>query len=100
MLGAICGNRLRDHCDLALIVLGMAGALRRLELVALRLEDLERVPEGLRFTVRRSKIDQEAQGAVIAIPNGRRLLPLDLVEAWLAAGLKRHGSFGDPERSP
>lgn len=85
MLAGIRGDRLRDHRDRALIALGMAGALRRSELVALRVEDLERVSEGLRLTVRRSKTDQEGHGHTIAVPNGRRLRPVDLVEAWTTA---------------
>ena len=40
---------------------GFAGALRRSELVALDVEDVEEVPEGLRVTIRRSKTDQEGR---------------------------------------
>jgi integrase len=54
--------------------------MRRAELVALRFEDLQRVPEGFRVTIRRSK------GAEIAVPEGRRLRPVRHLEAWLVAG--------------
>ena len=47
---------------------------------------LERVPEGLRVTIRRSKTDQDAAGATIAIPEGRRLRPRALLDAWLEHG--------------
>ena len=48
LLHYIRGERLRDHRNRALIALGMAAALRRSELVALRVEDLVTVREGLR----------------------------------------------------
>ncbi len=86
VLRAINGSDLRSVRDRAVLAFGMAGAFRRSELVALRLADLERVPEGLRVTVRRSKTDQDGAGATIAIPEGRRLRPKALLEAWLGRG--------------
>jgi integrase len=63
--------------------------MRRAELVALRREDIVRVPEGVRVTIRRSKSDQEGHGAEIAVPEGRRLHPVRHLEAWLtAAGIE------------
>ncbi len=85
LLHGIKGDSLRDHRDRALIAIGMAAALRRSELVALRVEDVERSKEGLRVRIARSKTDQEGLGQVIAIPNGRRLRPVALLDAWLAA---------------
>ena len=64
----------------------MAGAFRRSELVALRLSDVEWVKERLRVTIRRSKTDQGAAGATIAIPEGRRLRPEALLDAWIERG--------------
>lgn len=52
--------------------------------MALRLDDLTRVPEGLRVRVARSKTDQEGKGAVIAVPEGRRLRPVACLDAWIA----------------
>ncbi len=86
VLRAITGADLRSVRDRAVLAFGMAGAFRRSELVALRLADIERVPEGLRVTIRRSKTDQDAAGATIAIPEGRRLRPRALLEAWLEQG--------------
>ena len=75
--------------DRALILLGFAGALRRSELVALTVADLADAPDGLRVLIRRSKTDQEGQGATIAVPNGSRLRPVAAVKAWLgAAGIE------------
>ena len=72
----------------ALLALGMAGAFRRSELVALRVEDVLVVPEDLRVLVRRSKTDQEGAGATVANPDGRWLQPEVLLARWVAeAGL-------------
>ncbi len=88
ILHHITGERLRDHRDRALIALGMAAALRRSELAALRVEDLARDAQGLRIRIARSKTDQEGAGQVIAVPHGRRLRPVALLDAWLeAAGI-------------
>ena len=89
LLHYIKGERLRDHRDRALIALGMAAALRRSELVALRVEDLVTVQEGLRVRIARSKTDQDGAGEVVAVPSGKRLRPVALVEAWLGmAGIQ------------
>ncbi len=84
ILRAIPGDDLRSVRDRALLAFGMAGAFRRSELVALQLADVEWVKEGLRVTIRRGKTDQEGAGATIAIPEGRRLRPKALLEAWVA----------------
>ncbi len=84
VLRAIEGDALADVRDRALLSFGMAAALRRSELVALTVADLERGPDGLRVRVGRSKTDQEGRGAVIAVPNGRRLKPVEYLDAWLA----------------
>src|SRR5689334_16218236 len=59
ILHHIQGDGLRAVRDRALVAFGMASCLRRSELVALRHEDLTRVPEGVRVTIRRAKGDQE-----------------------------------------
>jgi integrase len=63
-MARVVGERLSEIGDRALLLIGFAGAFRRSELVALDVEDVEEVPEGLRVTIRRSKTDQEGQGAV------------------------------------
>jgi integrase len=88
ILRCISGDDLRSVRDRALLAFGMAGAFRRSELVALRLSDLERVPEGLRVTIQRSKTDQDGAGATIAIPEGTRLRPAARLDVWITqAGL-------------
>ena len=71
--------------DRALIVLGFAAALRRSELVDLKVEDVEPTAEGAFLHIRRSKTGQEGQGARIAVPSGGKLKPLEALDAWLAA---------------
>ncbi len=58
-----CPDTLRGKRDRALLLLGFAAALRRSELVALQVADLTETKEGLRVLIRRSKTDQEGQGA-------------------------------------
>jgi len=84
VLRAIDGDTLADLRDRALVAFGMAAALRRSELVALTVADLERGPDGLRVRVGRSKTDQEGRGVIIAVPDGRRLNPVAQLDAWLA----------------
>jgi integrase len=62
----------------------MAGAFRRSELAALRLEDLKFTNTGLRITIPKSKRDQEGAGQTIAISR-RALHPAGHVAAPLAA---------------
>lgn len=85
MLTAIEGEGLRAVRDRAILAIGMAAALRRSEIVALQVEHVGIVPEGLRLTIARSKTDQERKGAVIAIPEGSRIRPKALLLAWMAA---------------
>lgn len=60
-----------DKRDLAMILVGWAGAFRQSEIVALDLADIEASPSGLKIRVRRSKTDQESQGAFVGIPESR-----------------------------
>ncbi len=85
MLAAIEGDGLRAVRDRAILAIGMAAALRRSEIVALQVDHVGIVPEGLRLTIARSKTDQARQGAVIAIPEGSRIRPKALMLAWMAA---------------
>jgi len=52
----------------ALILIGFSGGFRRSELVALLIEDLEFVEEGVKILIRRSKTDQSGEGFVKGIP--------------------------------
>lgn len=85
MLAAIKGDDLRALRDRAILGVGMAAALRRSEIVALRVEHIGIVPEGLRLTIAHSKTDQARKGVVIAIPEGSRIRPKALLLAWMSA---------------
>ena len=70
--------------DRALLLLGFSAALRRSELVALDVRDLEFVREGLIVWLRRSKTDQESAGRRIAVPRGRsEVCAVMAVQQWL-----------------
>ncbi len=85
MLAVIEGAGLRAVRDRAILAIGMAAALRRSEIVALQVDHVGIVPEGLRLTIARSKTDQGREGAVIAIPEGSRIRPKSLLLAWMSA---------------
>jgi len=80
--GAALGAR-----DRAMLLLGFGAALRRSELVALRLGDVEPVPgHDLRLLVRRSKTDQHGRGEEVAIwanPGEPLFCPMIALDAWL-----------------
>lgn len=69
--------------DRALLALGLDSALRRSELVEPQLADIVLGDKGARVTIRSSKTDQEREGQVMAIPNGRTILPIARLKAWL-----------------
>jgi site-specific recombinase XerD len=91
--------------DRALLLLGFAGAFRRSELVALDIDDLHETDAGLRVNIRRSKTDQEAEGATIAILKGSLACPVVAVKNWLEAAkitsgpvfrrVRKGGAIGD-----
>lgn len=69
-------NKLIEKCDslmlgirdAAILSLGWASALRRSELIALNIGDLEFLDQGIIINVTRSKTDQEGKGCKIGIP--------------------------------
>lgn len=97
---------LPDIRDRALVLLGFAGALRRSELVALRVTDLQFGRQGLTITLQRSKTDQSGQGYKKGIPYGSNpdTCPVWAIQAWLTAAaiaegpvfrrINRHGQLG------
>ena len=80
--------------DRALLVLGLAGAMRRSELVALTVGDVQFASGGgLLLYVSRSKTDQEARGVRIGIARGNDPLtcPERTLRAWLKASRLERG---------
>jgi site-specific recombinase XerD len=104
---ATCGDDAAGIRDRAMLLLGFAAALRRSELAALNVDDIEQTRDGLVVTLRRSKMDQEGAGRRLGVPYGSRpsTCPVRAYEAWVnAAGLTegavfrpvdRHGNVGD-----
>ena len=69
--------------DRALLLLGFAGALRRAELAAIRVEHLEAGERGLRLTLPLSKGDRTGKGVSVAIPlRHHRPLPGARAARW------------------
>jgi len=64
--------------DKALLLIGFAGAFRRSELVAIMVEDIRFVPEGLVIRIGRSKTDQIGLGRngpyQLLCPSGKGIL--------------------------
>ncbi|OJV83371.1 MAG: hypothetical protein BGO37_08805 [Cellulomonas sp. 73-92] len=71
--------------DAAIILLGFASALRRSELAALTVSDIEHQPGGVVVTVSRSKTDQEGEGQRVAVVNGQHAVtdPVAALNEWL-----------------
>jgi len=70
-LARICSyipNDILGIRDRAMILVGWMGALRRSEITAIAIEDIEEEAEGLVINVRRSKIDQFGAGKRIGLP--------------------------------
>jgi site-specific recombinase XerD len=91
--------------DRAMLLLGFGAALRRSELVALAIGDVEAVANrGLRVLVRRSKTDQQGKGQDVAIwanPADPAFCPATGLDAWMRhrrAGPDMTGTAADAER--
>jgi integrase len=73
---------LRGLRDRALLLTGFAGALRRSELAAIRVEHLEKTERGLRLTLPQTKGSQ-AEAVTVPLPYGHtELCPVRALAAW------------------
>lgn len=109
LLSLMTGTKgLRDR---ALLLLGFAAALRRSEVVALDVTDLEFVREGLVVYLRRSKSDQAGEGRQVAVPIGRTVAcPVEAIRHWLEFAaitdgpifrpVNRAGNIGEARLTP
>ena len=91
--------------DAAILSLGFAAALRRSEICALQFSDIrifaskEHAAKRMIITVRRSKTDHLSEGQRIAVPQGRKIRPIERLKAWLAAsGIRRGPLFRSMRR--
>jgi len=75
-------KKLRDK---SIILIGFSGGFRRNEIVALNIDDLDFVFEGLKITVKKSKTDQFGEGMTKGIPHFENKLycPVTTIRRWL-----------------
>jgi site-specific recombinase XerD len=95
-MAAATGDGIRGLRDRALLLLGFAGAFRRSELVALDAGDVQFCDGGLRVRIRKSKTDQEGEGATIAIVPGSFACPVKATRDWLKAARIKSGAVFRP----
>ena len=87
----------------ALLLIGVAAALRRSELVGIEVEHLTFRPEGLTLTIQFSNSDLTGDGAEIAVPAIPllRYCPVAAMKVWLAiSGLTEGAVFRRMRRGP
>ena len=92
MAGTIGGESLRQLRDRAILLIGFASAMRRSELVALDLADLEWTAEGVLIHIRKSKTDQEGIGQSVAVPRGATACPVAALRTWIEAAAITDGA--------
>lgn len=71
--------------DKAILLVGFAGAFRRSELVALRMDDITPHAHGIELLIRRSKTDQEGEGRTVFVPLAKsdERCPVKALQSWL-----------------
>jgi integrase len=71
--------------DKAILLITFAGAFRSAETVAIKVEDLNFIRNGIELMLPRSKIDQEGRGQIVAIPYGSNpdTCPVRAIQDWL-----------------
>jgi site-specific recombinase XerD len=84
--------------DRALLLIGFGAALRRSELVALDVDDVQETDEGLRVRVRRSKTDPEARGDEVGVVRGQHpeIDPVRALRGWRSLGALSAGPLFRP----
>ena len=78
-------NRVKNK---ALLLIGFAGGFRRSELVAIDIDDVEFVPEGVKIFVKKSKTDQSGEGMTKGIPyfSSSSYCPVVSLKNWIEEG--------------
>jgi len=80
---SILGTSKSDIRDKAVLLAGFFGALRRSELVALEVRDIDWTPSGIVVVIGKSKTDQSAQGRRIYLASRDDILcPVAALRAW------------------
>lgn len=92
-----CDSLMIGLRDRAILSVGWSSALRRSELVALDIRDLEWSEEGVIITVRRSKTDREGHGYRVGIPRSKgKLCPVDTLQTWIRRRSESPLPAGEP----
>lgn len=80
--------------DRGVLLIGFASGMRRSELAALNLADIEMTSKGVKVHIRRSKTDQSGEGRWIGIFSGRQstTCPVIALQQWC----DRRGTDGGP----
>jgi integrase len=96
LLKRLCKSLLPDLLsvrDRAILLIGFAGALRRSELVAIDIEQIEKTDNGIVLTIPKSKTDTESEGQQIGIPSvGSEFCPVAALEKWIALANIKNGA--------
>ena len=95
-------NEKRKAKNRALILVGFAGGFRRSELVAILIEDIDFVPEGVKIFIKRSKTDQSGEGMTKGIPyfSNSDYCPVISLKNWLEkSGIKSGKIFDMSDKS-
>jgi len=98
MISHIRGDDMAAIRDRALIALGFAGFMRRIELVGLTTDSLEWVEPGPEVVLHlaTSKTDQEGKGSSVRIECGNAVCPPTLLREWLDAAEITEGPLFRP----
>ena len=89
---AACGDTAIGIRDASVLAVGFAAALRRSEICALQVEDVEMVgARRMVVHIRRSKTDQAGNGQSVAVPDGKSIRPVSRLRAWLEDANVRDG---------
>lgn len=100
-------DTLAGKMDKAILLIGLACAMRRSEIAALNVDDLDFPKDGksVRVTIRRSKTDQSGNGVTLAAPfTGTEACPVTALKDWLKASkitegpLFQHPRYKTPRR--
>lgn len=87
------GESLRDTRDRALLLLAFAGALRRVDVEGLTVEDVRWVREGVVLSLRSRPAGPGGEPQEVGVPRGKRpdLCPVRALKAWLDMGAITQG---------
>jgi integrase len=92
--GVCCrlGNSLVDLRDKAIVTLAFFGALRRSEVVALDIENIQLSEKGMIVTLLQSKTSDSAQTVYIANAKDKDICPVASLKKWIDSAAIREGS--------